>query len=147
MDQIEVKDLTKDMIDECVDLYMDVFSREPWNDVFESREQVIPYFTNSLANNYYLGYVAMKDGKIIGLCVGMKKPWLAGLEYYIDEFCVHMDLQGQGIGSYFLKEVETRAKEEGVNGFLLNTSKNYDAFQFYEKNGYSPIGDLVVLGK
>ncbi|AQR95325.1 hypothetical protein CLSAP_26410 [Clostridium saccharoperbutylacetonicum] len=38
-----VKKLEEYMIDECVDLYIDTFSREPWNDVFESRVQVLNF--------------------------------------------------------------------------------------------------------
>lgn len=147
MESIEVKFLTRDMIDECVDLYINVFSREPWNDVIESRDQVIPYFENSIANNYYLGYVALRNHHVVALCVGMKKPWMQGMEYYIDEFCVHPELQGQGVGSFFLKEIEMLAKEQGVHGMLLNTDKEYPALKFYEKNGFRPIGNLIVLGK
>lgn len=31
------------------------------------------------------------------------KPWINGMEYYIDQFGVKVDMQGQGIGSQFLK--------------------------------------------
>ena len=46
MDKLSVKNLEEYMIDECVDLYMDTFSKEPWNDVYESRQQFVIFFIN-----------------------------------------------------------------------------------------------------
>jgi GNAT superfamily N-acetyltransferase len=142
-----VKKLEEYMIDECVDLYIDTFSREPWNDVFESRVQVLNFFNNHIKNNYFLGYVAIIDEKITALSIGMKKPWIEGMEYYIDEFCVSYSMQGNGIGSEFLKEIEKMNELKGVNGIILNTEKGYSSYDFYIKNGFNSINDLVVLGK
>ncbi len=142
-----VKKLEEYMIDECVDLYIDTFSREPWNDVFESRVQVLNFFNNHIKNNYFLGYVAIIDEKITALSIGMKKPWIEGMEYYIDEFCVSYSMQGNGIGSKFLKEIEKMNELKGVNSIILNTEKGYPSYDFYIKNGFSLISDLVVLGK
>lgn len=36
--------IKKHMIDDCVDLYMETFTKEPWNDIYESREQVYSLF-------------------------------------------------------------------------------------------------------
>jgi len=97
MEQLTVKKLEEYMIDECVELYMDTFSKEPWNDEYESRQQVVDFFKNHIKNNYFLGYVAIMDEKIIALSIGMKKPWIKGMEYYIDEFCVSYLMQGQAL--------------------------------------------------
>lgn len=142
-----VKNLEEYMIDECVDLYIDTFSREPWNDVFESRVQVLNFFNNHIKNNYFLGYVAIIDEKITALSIGMKKPWIEGMEYYIDEFCVSYSMQGNGIGSEFLKEIEKMNELKGVNSIILNTEKGYPSYDFYIKNCFDLISDLVVLGK
>ena len=106
MENIVVTRMEENMIEESVDLFMSTFSKEPWNDVYESREQVREFFKNHFANNYFLGYVVSINGKIHGLSIGMKKPWIKGLEYYIDEFCIDYSLQGKGIGSKFIKEIE-----------------------------------------
>ncbi|WP_238916105.1 GNAT family N-acetyltransferase [Clostridium sp. YIM B02555] len=147
MEQMIVKKLEEYMIDECVDLYIDTFSREPWNDVFESRVQVLNFFNNHIKNNYFLGYVAIIDEKITALSIGMKKPWIEGMEYYIDEFCVSYSMQGNCIGSEFLKEIEKMNELKGVNSIILNTEKGYPSYDFYIKNGFNSINDLVVLGK
>lgn len=147
MEQLKVIKLEEYMIDECVDLYMDTFSKEPWNDEYESRQQVVDFFKNHIKNNYFLGYVAIVDKKIIALSIGMKKPWIKGMEYYIDEFCVSYLMQGQGVGSQFLKEIEKITEVEGINGMILNTEKEYPSYNFYIKNGFKSINDLIVLGK
>lgn len=147
MEQLIVKKLEDYMIDECIEVYIDTFSKEPWNDEYESRQQVADLFNNHLKNNYFLGYVGIVNEKIVALSIGMKKPWIEGIEYYIDEFCVSYSMQGQGIGSEFLRKIEKMIKAEGVYGMLLNTEKEYPSYEFYRKNGFKRINDLVVLGK
>lgn len=147
MKQLKVIKLEEYMIDECVDLYMDTFSKEPWNDEYESRQQVVDFFNSHFKNNYFLGYVAIIDKKIIALSIGMKKPWIKGMEYYIDEFCVSDLMQGQGIGSEFLKEIEKINEADEIYGMILNTEKEYTSYNFYIKNGFKSINNLIVLGK
>lgn len=142
-----VLEMEKHMINNYVDLFIETFSKEPWNDVYESREKVVNFFNNHFNNNYFVGYVAMLDDKAVALSVGMKKPWIEGFEYYIDQFCVSYEMQGKGIGSFFMKEIEKNIKKQGMNGVLLNTEKGYPSHKFYEKNGFKVIDDLIVLGK
>lgn len=59
------------------------------------------------------------DDYIIALSLGMKKPWIRGMEYYIDQFCVKVDWQGKGFPSE----------------------------NFYIKNGFSILDELIVLAK
>ena len=77
----------------------------------------------------------------------MRKPWLKGIEYYIDQFYVASEYQRSGVGSLFLPEIEQYIEALGMNGMLLNTEKGYPSFSFYRKNGFSEIDDLCVLGK
>lgn len=147
MKNLVILEMKKHMIDNCVDLFIDTFTKEPWNDVYESREQVVSLFNNHFNNNYFVGYVAMLDDKVVALSIGMKKPWIEGIEYYIDQFCVSYETQGKGIGSWFIKEIEENIKKQGMNGMILNTEKNYPSHKFYEKNGFKVIDDLIVLGK
>lgn len=133
METIVVTRMEENMIEESVDLFISTFSREPWNDVYESKEQVREFFKNHFANNYFLGYVISVNGKIQGLSIGMKKPWIKGLEYYIDEFCIDYNLQGKGVGSKFIKEIEMDIRKEGLNGIILNTEKSFHLFNFIKR--------------
>lgn len=38
--KFEVIKLTSKYLDECVDLFIDTFTREPWNDEYDSKEKV-----------------------------------------------------------------------------------------------------------
>lgn len=87
------------------------------------------------------------DEKIVALSIGMKKPWIKGMEYYIDELCVSYELQGKGIGSSFIKEIEHDIKQLGMNGILLLTEKDYPSEKFYIHNGFGVLGGLIVMGK
>lgn len=142
-----VKRIEEYMINDCVDLFMSTFSKEPWYDTYESKDQVESFFRNHINNNYFLGYVAIIDNKIQGLSIGMKKPWIKGFEYYIDEFCIDHSLQGKGIGSEFIKNIEMDIKKEGLNGIILNTEMDFPSFNFYKKNGFEDFKDLVIMGK
>ncbi|WP_337250872.1 hypothetical protein [Clostridium intestinale] len=37
--------------------------------------------------------------------------------------------------------------DENVQGMILNTEKDYPSYKFYKKNGFRPLGNLIVLGK
>lgn len=145
--ELKVTKLSKEYLEQCVDLFIDTFSREPWNDEYDSRQQVKDFFINHMKNNYFLGYIGLIDNKVAALSIGMKKPWICGLEYYIDEFCVSHDFQGKGVGSLFLKNVEELLSDENVEGMILNTEREYPSYKFYIKNGFKVLGDLIVLGK
>ncbi|EPR11578.1 GNAT family N-acetyltransferase [Ruminiclostridium papyrosolvens] len=147
MEELFLLKINKQMLEDCVDLYINTFTKEPWNDIYESREQVVKFFNNHFNNNYFIGYAALLDDKMVALSIGMKKPWIKGFEYYIDEFCVSYENQGRGIGSWFIKAIEEDIKEHGINDMILNTEKDYPSQKFYEKNGFKTLGDLIVLGK
>jgi aminoglycoside 6'-N-acetyltransferase I len=144
---MHIEAMKKEDIGECVDLFMDVFSKEPWNDVYDSREQVAGFFQRHMENNYFVGYVFRDGAGIAALSIGMKKPWIQGMEYYIDEFCVKTSLQGRGVGSEFLKCIETEIKSQGMNAMLLNTEKGFPSEKFYAKNGFQTLENLILLAK
>lgn len=118
---MEITNMSEEHLEECTDLLIDVFTNPPWNDTYSSRQQVMEFLRNHMNNNYFAGYVLKEKNHVIAMSVGMKKPWLNGMEYYIDQFCVKPDLQGKGIGSYFLKRIEEDIKKKNMNAIILNT--------------------------
>ena len=139
--------MTEEHVDECVDLYIDVFSQAPWNDTFQSREQVVNFFINHMSNNYFVGFILKEESGIIALSLGYKKPWINGMEYYIDQFFVKAEMQGKGIGSHFLKLIENNVYAEKMNAVILNTERGFPAENFYFKNGYMRLDESVVMAK
>ena len=100
-----------------------------------------------MASNYFVGYILKEQNNIIALSIGMKKPWINGLEYYIDQFCVKSELQGKGIGSQFLKLIEREIQAEKMNAIMLNTESGFPSENFYLKNGFQLVGGLITLIK
>lgn len=139
--------ISSDILDPCVDLFIDTFTKEPWNDVYDTREQVVDFFKNHLCNNYFVGYALTDDDNIIALSLGMKKPWIRGMEYYIDQFCVKVDWQGKGIGSLFFTLIDEDIKTKGMNAIILQTEKGFPSEIFYIKNGFNILDELIVLAK
>lgn len=145
--EVTVTAMTEEYIEESVDLFMNTFSKEPWYDVYESRDQVVTYFRNFYKNNYFVGYVGIVDNKIAALSIGIAKPWINGMEYYIQEFCVDYTQQGKGIGSKFIQSIMEDIKNHDMNAIILNTDKGFPAEAFYRKNGFEKLKDLIILAK
>ena len=100
-----------------------------------------------MANNYFVGYVLKDQAGIIALCAGMKKPWINGMEYYIDQFCVKPELQGKGIGSHFLKLIEREIHAQNINAIILSTERGFPSENFYLKNDFQLVSGLIALAK
>lgn len=147
MKNLKLQSLTIVHVEQCVDVFIHTFSKEPWFDTYDSREQVKTFFINHLQNNYFLGYIGLIDGEIVALSIGMIKPWIKGLEYYIDEFCISYNYQGKGLGSQFLQAIEKDIEKKGLNAIILNTEKGFPAEKFYMKNGFNIAKELIILTK
>lgn len=139
--------MTAARIEEYVGVFISVFTKEPWNDIYESRGQVRRFFENYMADNYFLGFSLERGGACAGLCFGARKPWLGGMEYWIDQFCVAEDFQRRGAGTLFLSLVEEEARRLGLNGIMLATARSFPAESFYLKNGFRRLDDTVLLVK
>ncbi len=133
------------MKDECVDLLIKVFTKEPWNDVFESRDVVVAYFDELISSNKFMGYVVKEGDEIIAVSVGFTKPWIKGVEYYIDSFYVDYNRQRSGVGGYFVKQIKGAVKAKNLDAIVLTTSRDYPSHRFYEKAGFETLEDVVFL--
>ncbi len=86
-----------------------------------------------------LEYVAQdKNGIEIGGILAGIGYW-NGLEIKI--LWVKEEFRKKGIGTLLLEHVETIAKEKGVTVAMLDTF-DFQAEDFYLKNGYTPIGEI-----
>ena len=109
--------------------------------------RLVSFFQNYMANNYFVGYVLKEESSIIALSIGMKKPWINGMEYYIDQFCVKSDLQGKGIGSYFLKLIEYEIHNGKKEGDKTKNGRGFPSENFCLKNGFQLVDGLITLIK
>ncbi len=143
---MHITEFSTNMIDECTDLFLNVFTREPWHDQWASPQDAKKYLESHYAFNSFLGYVAVYDHRIVGASFGFIKPWQRGLEYYINEFFVDTAVQGKGIGTLLLKQIAADIKGKNMNAIILTTQKAFPAYGFYVKNGFTEIAGEVFLG-
>ena len=64
---------------------------------------------------------------------------------YIDALFVEEPLRRQGLGTYFLREAEKVAKENGAS-MILTTAGDWNV-EFFKKNGYLLRGELKDVPK
>jgi GNAT superfamily N-acetyltransferase len=144
--EVTVQRFDIDRLKECVNLYMKTYSREPWNESWESMDVVKNLFINHYKNNYFIGYIAIKNEKVVGVSLGFTKPWIKGLEYYIDEFFIDPDYQRQGIGSKLMTCIKDELIAMDIHAIILATNRGYPAHTFYEKEGFNVLESLIFLG-
>ena len=128
-------------------LFADVFTREPWNDDWSDTDQLNAYIadltgqSNSLALGYFDG------GRLLAASLGFVKHWFRGTEYIIDELFVDPCMQGQGIGSAFLRAMEAYLTRQGIVLLFLQTERTVPAYAFYLKHGFTELTDHVSFAK
>lgn len=83
--------------------------------------------------------------EVIAMSLGSKKPWINGMEYYIDQFCVKAELQRHGIGRRFLELIEENIHANGTNAIILNTEKGFPSENFTSKMAFAVSKNLSFL--
>ena len=132
----------KDIIEE---LFLSVFTNEPWNDDWSDRDQLRRYLTDLTGNANSLALGFFDGEKLVGVAMGQIKHWYSGTEYFIDELCISRELQGKGIGTAFVGDIRGYLKEHGINRIFLLTGRDVPAYSFYTKRGFSEAEALVPL--
>ena len=147
---MQCKNFDKANLDECVSLYIDVFSKEPWYE--QNRiEKIKEYFLMLLEMNTFLGFMLVKDSQIIGLCLGYIKPYIfddkVAKEYAIDQFFIAYNYQSKGYGKQFLESIKMQLKMQyvDINAMILNTQRKYPAFRFYKRCGFEALDEYAIL--
>ncbi|MGN0905797.1 MAG: GNAT family N-acetyltransferase [Bullifex sp.] len=141
---MEIRRLTPEDLDDMAELFVNVFSLPPWSEDW-SHERAVRYLSLQLVVPEPFSFGLFIDNRPVALEVGSVRAWWKGDEAMIGEFCVRPDLQGQGIGGLFLAEIKKKASEAGLASLCLITDRNHPAFSFYEKHGFSPIEDNVMM--
>ena len=136
-----------DEIESIKELFAGVFTIEPWCDDWSNKEQLDLYISDLVAQGNSLSYGLFEGEELIGVSMGHIRHWYSGTEYYIVEFCIQTNRQGNGVGTYFLKEIEKAIKELGLVHIFLQTDRNVPAYGFYQKNGFYAVEEQVSFVK
>jgi len=123
-------------LDECSALFKKVFSADPWFDEWVSLDQSRNYLKELVQNPVFEGFLMCEDSKIVAVCLGHRRSWWMGKEFFMDEFFVETGRQGNGIGTKTVDFLVDILREDGYTRLTLLTNKNIPAETFYLKNGF-----------
>ncbi len=142
-----IKKLTSDNKEAVKKLFHSVFSQPPWNDVWDLEEQLPRYISDLMDNQNSLSLGYYHEEQLVGLSLGYVFHWWEGTDYFIKEFCIDTDLQGEGHGKRFLSEMNDLLKSESIKAIWLMTERTTPAYDFYQKNGFFELKDNVMFAK
>ena len=133
---------------QAIDLFLGVFTAEPFCYDWLSRESVTRYFTDIENTPLELSFLYYNDkGLLTGLCFGIVNDYFQLKLYEIKELAIRKETQGTGEGRRMLDEISAYMKREGAAVIKLATQRNIAAYGFYLKNGFIPSETSVTLSR
>jgi ribosomal protein S18 acetylase RimI-like enzyme len=108
------------------------------------RSDTLDEIEKKLKRDPDLFLVAEVDEGIVGTVIG----GFDGRRGMIYHLAVHESVRKQGVGASLLSEVEDRLQRKGcIKCYLLAFVDNVTAIEFYEKRGWIPQSEDIVLSK
>ncbi len=125
-------------------VFCSAFAAEPWKENWTQQlaETRISELTGTPIS---AGFVYEEQGSILAVAAGRVCTYLYGKEYVIDEFCVSAEMQGKGIGSRLMQQIEQEMRAAGCVGIVLQTTHGYPSERFYLKNGFQRNPDMITM--
>ncbi|MDT8717696.1 GNAT family N-acetyltransferase [Clostridium sp. 19966] len=130
----------------CTELYIRVFNSKPWNDEW-TLETAYKRLSDIYISPNFEGVLYLENNEIKGAILGTYEQFYNGIHYNLRELFISNELQGQGIGSKLLRELEAHLKKMGVTTIILFTSKGNNTSKFYLKNNYLNLDSMAMIGK
>ena len=87
-----VKQINIDLKNEVKQIFLDVFTREPWNDKWQNESQINSYLDDLMGNNNSLSVGFFRDNEMIGISLGYIFHWWQGDEYFTPSAHQHKSL-------------------------------------------------------
>ncbi len=134
-------------LSQIAELYKNAFAQEPWNDDWSNARQLAEYIREISCSFNSLNYGLLIDGNLSAISIGMIRHWWEGTNYNIEEFCVAPHIQNKGIGSRFMKMIESDIKKRGLSGIFLQTDNDKPSYRFYQKNSFNELDSHVSFYK
>lgn len=125
-------------IDSCAKICVDAYSKEPWNE-HHDLDKMKSFLTKFTSNHIYVGWVICKGNQIIGFTIGIIVPSTGDDYFRIEDICISPDMQGKGIGKEFINRLAHKLKQKNIDSIILNTIKEFPAYNFYLTNGFVEI--------
>lgn len=125
----------------------DAFSAAPWYDDWHDPEQFDRYIADLVDQPCALALGLYAGDALIGVSLGRVIHWYAGTQYRIDDLGISSAHQGQGMGTLFMRMIESYAAQHGIGAIALKTSREAAAYRFYLKNGFEAFAQDVYFEK
>ena len=113
---------------------------EPWLSLKFSVTSLASYLIRD--DSSLRRYVISVDDNLAGI-ICVRYPWLRGP--YIELLGLFPNCRGKGIGKQVMAWAETEARREAKNLWVLTSSFNHQALNFYQGLGFYPIGPIQGL--
>lgn len=133
-----VRNISKKDIETCARIFIDAYSREPWNENHDLGK-VKEFLTKFTSENTNIGWVILEESQIAGFAVGVIIPSIERDYFRIEDICVRPDMQRIGIGRELIKRIAIELKSKNIDSIILNTIRDFPAYRFYLKNGFVEI--------
>jgi aminoglycoside 6'-N-acetyltransferase I len=134
--ELNIKEFIRDDLEGTKELFTQVFNAPPWKDNWINSDQAGTYLNELIENPVFRGFVAWDGPDMVAVCLGHRRSWWIGKEFFIDEFFVASECQGTGIGSNMLDIITDVLIHEGYTRLSLLTNKGIPAESFYLKKGF-----------
>ena len=132
-----VRKMVLEDLDACTELFIRVFSNEPWHDEWKSFYHARTYLEDFTKMPRFIGFVAEKDEQVVAMAMGHVRKWWQGDEYFIYELCVDTSNQRTGVGTKLMREIKDMLRKEDVGFITLLTERDIPAEAFFKKNGFN----------
>jgi aminoglycoside 6'-N-acetyltransferase I len=145
MDSI-IKPLSSEHFNNCVDLFIESYNVPPWNNKW-THISATNYLTELLNLPKALVYGLFELDTLLGAIFANERTWWTKNEVYISEFFIYPAKQRLGYGHKLLSEVESHCLSIGINSITLLTDRNIFSKDFYMKNGYKTLENIIFMHK
>ena len=126
--------IEKQDLDSCALLFSNVFSSEPWNEIW-TKERALERLLHFYESKGFLGVIGIDDGAI-GFVLGNIEPFCDGPLFYLREMCVSDEYQNKGVGSKLLEKLQLELNSLHVKSVYLATDNTIPAAHFYKNKGF-----------
>lgn len=137
--KLEIEDIAQ-----AAKVYIDSYSKNPWDEEYDIKK-VEDHLHRFISNDINIGWVIISNMEVVGVSLGYKVACIGSDYFMIEDFCIRPDMQGMGLGQYFIKELSSNLKLEDISCIMLNTVKGFPAYTFYIKNGFTEVKSSAIL--
>ena len=134
--------LSAALVPACAKMLADAFASSPWESDYPPAKTEA-FLTKFITRSNCLGLVWLKEGKPVALILGYFVPGLGQDYFRVEDFCAWP--QKKGYGGELLESLCQTVRQAGADCIILNTVRDFPAFDFYQKHDFLLLADSACL--